>query len=187
MFYICVLINKKTDKTMLKAIIQGNLGNPPELRQTQNGKPMTTFSVAHTERKKDQNGNYQNGNTTWVKVLIFDDINYMNLQKGMKIRVEGNLQLNSYQGNDGQTKTNLQVIANNYNITIAPKKPQQNQNAGYGQTNGNGQNWGQQPQQNNGQNWNNQQPQNNSAPQWNQQPAGLQQNVPPPNDDNVPF
>ena len=77
-----------------KTVIVGNLGNDPELRQTQTGISVTSFSVAVNERWNDSDGNKQE-KTTWYRVTCWRGLaetcaKY--LTKGRQVLVEGNMQ-----------------------------------------------------------------------------------------------
>lgn len=56
---------------MANTTITGNLGKAPELKHTQQGKPMTRLSVAWSERQRDRNGEYFDGPTVWVSATVF--------------------------------------------------------------------------------------------------------------------
>ena len=53
-----------------KAILIGNLGRDPEMRHTPSGKPVTTFSIATTEKWRDQNGEMQES-TEWHNIVLW--------------------------------------------------------------------------------------------------------------------
>ncbi|WP_232371226.1 single-stranded DNA-binding protein [Desulfogranum marinum] len=75
---------------MQKTTLIGNLGNNPELRDA-NGTPVCSFSVATTERWKDQQGNKQE-KTEWHKIVAWGnlaDICAEYLGKGSKVYIEG--------------------------------------------------------------------------------------------------
>jgi single-strand DNA-binding protein len=68
-----------------KLIIIGNLGRDPEMRYTVDGKPVTSFSVAVSDRKEE---------TMWVRVSAWNKLAEtcnQYLHKGSKVLVEGRL------------------------------------------------------------------------------------------------
>lgn len=75
---------------MQKTTLIGNLGNDPELRDA-NGTAVCSFSVATTERWKDQQGNRQE-NTEWHKIVAWGNLANIcaqYLKKGSKVYIEG--------------------------------------------------------------------------------------------------
>ena len=75
-----------------KLIIIGNLGRDPEMRYTVDGKPVTSFSVAVSDRKDE---------TMWVRVSTWNKLAEtcnQHLHKGSKVLVEGRLKADA-QGN----------------------------------------------------------------------------------------
>ena len=72
-----------------KVTLLGNLGQDPEIRTTQGGKELASFSLATSETWKDKASGEKKTKSEWHKVVIFND-NLVNLvknytQKGSKI------------------------------------------------------------------------------------------------------
>lgn len=94
---------------MNKVILVGRLGKDVEVRYTQNGKCVASFSLAVTRPGvKDT--------TDWIDVVAWEKLaencgNY--LGKGSKIIVEGRLQIRSYEAKDGQKRRIAEVVAQN--------------------------------------------------------------------------
>lgn len=98
---------------MNRLTITGNLGSDPEMRYTRSGAAFANFPVAVNERWTNSAGERQE-RTTWFQVTAWSGLaevcqNY--LSKGSKVLVEGSLSLDTWQGNDGQTRANLAVRA----------------------------------------------------------------------------
>lgn len=96
-----------------KAIIIGNLGADPELRQTQSGTAVCQLSVATNEQWKDQSGTPQE-RTEWHRVVVFgrqaeNVAKY--LSKGRSVYVEGRIQTRSWTGDDGQKRYTTEIVA----------------------------------------------------------------------------
>lgn len=99
---------------LCKATIVGNLGADPEQRFTQDGRPITRFRVAVNNRRKDRDGNFVD-HTEWFSVTSFGrqaEIAAERLQKGSRVYVDGRLESRTYQGNDGQSRYSLDIVAN---------------------------------------------------------------------------
>lgn len=102
-----------------KVTIVGNLGGDPETRYTPSGKMNVRFSIATNRRFTDQSGQLQE-RTTWFRVTAWGGLaETMDrlaqngaLAKGKQVFVEGRLDANEYQDQQGQTRTSLDVFAN---------------------------------------------------------------------------
>lgn len=92
---------------MIKLQIIGNLGRDADKRDV-NGKAVINFTVAHTEKWKDAQGNQQD-RTTWVDCSYWTEktgiIPY--LTKGTTVYVEGNPDARAYTSKEGEAKSSL--------------------------------------------------------------------------------
>jgi len=99
---------------MNKAMIIGNLGNDPELHYTKNSAaPVTTLSVATTERWKDADGNKQE-QTDWHRVVAWGGLAVIcgeHLSKGDKVYFEGRLHTRKWKDQDGNIRYTTEIIA----------------------------------------------------------------------------
>ena len=97
-----------------KITIIGNTGQEPEMRFTPNGKPVTSFSVATNWMYTSQDGERKQ-ETEWFNVVAWNRLaeqcNQF-LAKGKLVYVEGRLHTRNWEGQDGQSHTRLEVIAN---------------------------------------------------------------------------
>lgn len=103
-----------------RVVLVGNLGRDPEMRYSQNGTPVTTFSLAVNRRRRDQEGQYQD-ETSWFRVTLFrfqaENANEW-LRKGNKVLVEGQLQVRQYTDSNGVERTSVDVLADSFlNLT----------------------------------------------------------------------
>ena len=96
-----------------KAILIGNLGADPELRYTQSGTPVASFSVATTRRWKGQDGQQQE-ETEWHRIVAWQrlaEICNEYLHKGSKVYVEGRLQTRKWQDQSGNDRYTTEIVA----------------------------------------------------------------------------
>lgn len=96
---------------MNKVILTGNLTKDPDLRYTQSGTGVASFTLAVNRRYSNQNGDKEAdfiNCVAWQKTAEFV-ANYF--KKGQMMALEGRLQVRSYEGNDGQKKWVTEVIA----------------------------------------------------------------------------
>jgi single-strand DNA-binding protein len=103
-----------------RVILVGNLGRDPEMRYSQNGTPITNFSMAVNRRRRDQDGQYQD-ETSWFRVTLFRQQaeNAAEwLRKGNRVLVEGQLQVRTYTDANGVERTSVDVNADSFmNLT----------------------------------------------------------------------
>lgn len=94
---------------MIKMQVIGNLGKDCVVN-TVNGKNVINFTVAHTEKYKDNQGNQQD-KTIWVDCAYWTDRAAIGqyLLKGKQVYVEGNPEVRTYPKNDGTTGFSLSL------------------------------------------------------------------------------
>ena len=100
-----------------KVVLVGNLGREPEIRHTNNGKKIASFSLATSDVWKDANGERQE-KTEWHRVVVFNsntaDFVEKFLKKGSKVYVEGSLQTRKWTDNSGQDKYTTEIVVGNF-------------------------------------------------------------------------
>ena len=102
-----------------KVILVGNLGADPEIRRTQDGRPIANLSVATSESWRDKNSGERREKTEWHRVVIFNEglckvaENY--LKKGSKVYIEGQLQTRKWTDQSGQDKYSTEVVLQGFN------------------------------------------------------------------------
>ena len=105
-----------------KVILIGNLGKDPEIRRTQDGRPIANLRVATTESWRDKASGEKREKTEWHSVVIFNEglcrVAEQYLKKGAKVYIEGQLQTRKWQGQDGQDKYSTEVVLQNFNGTL---------------------------------------------------------------------
>lgn len=92
---------------MIKLQVIGNLGKDALVNNV-NGKNVINFTVAHTERYKDAQGN-QKDRTTWVDCAYWTDRTAVApyLKKGTQVFVEGQPDVRTYTTQDGRQGASL--------------------------------------------------------------------------------
>jgi single-strand DNA-binding protein len=105
-----------------KVILIGNLGKDPEIRRTQDGRPIANLSVATSESWKDKNTGERKEKTEWHRVVIFNEglckIAEQYLKKGAKVYLEGQLQTRKWQDKDGNDKYSTEVVLQGFNSSL---------------------------------------------------------------------
>ena len=97
-----------------KVILVGNLGADPEIRRTQDGRPVANLRVATSESWKDKVTGERKERTEWHRVVIFNEnlcrIAEQYLKKGSKVFIEGQLQTRKWQDQSGQDRYSTEVV-----------------------------------------------------------------------------
>ena len=105
-----------------KVILVGNLGKDPEIRRTNDGRPIANLSVATSESWRDKNTGERKEKTEWHRVVIFNEglckIAEQYLKKGSKVYLEGQLQTRKYTDKDGNEKYSTEVVLQGFNATL---------------------------------------------------------------------
>lgn len=95
--------------TMIKLQVIGHLGKDC-IVNTVNGKNVINFTVAHTEKFRDSQGNNQE-RTTWVDCAYWTDRTAVSpyLTKGKQVFVEGTPEVRTFTRNDGTAGASLSL------------------------------------------------------------------------------
>ncbi|HEX4893414.1 MAG TPA: single-stranded DNA-binding protein [Hyphomicrobiaceae bacterium] len=105
-----------------KVILIGNLGRDPEIRRTQDGRPIANLRIATTETWRDKASGEKRERTEWHTVVIFNEnlckVAEQYLKKGAKVYVEGQLQTRKWQDQQGQERYSTEVVLQNFNGTL---------------------------------------------------------------------
>ena len=94
-----------------KVILIGNLGKDPEIRRTQDGRPIANLSIATSESWKKDGEKHEK--TEWHRVVFFGKLAEIvgeYLKKGSLVYVEGRLQTRSWD-KDGETRYTTEIVA----------------------------------------------------------------------------
>jgi len=102
-----------------KVILIGNLGADPDIKRTQDGRPIANLSIATSESWRDKNSGERREKTEWHRVVIFNEglckIAESYLKKGSKVYIEGALQTRKWTDQSGQDKYSTEVVLQGFN------------------------------------------------------------------------
>jgi single-strand DNA-binding protein len=97
-----------------KVILVGNLGADPEIRRTQDGRPVANLRIATSESWRDKATGERREKTEWHRVVIFNEnlcrIAEQYLKKSSKVYIEGALQTRKWQDQSGQDRYSTEVV-----------------------------------------------------------------------------
>jgi single-strand DNA-binding protein len=120
-----------------KVILVGNLGKDPEIRRTQDGRPIANLRVATSESWRDKTTGERKEKTEWHSVVIFSEglcrIAEQYLKKGSKVYLEGSLQTRKWQDKDGHDRYSTEVVLQNFNsqLTMLDRSGNAGNDAGF--------------------------------------------------------
>lgn len=110
--------------------ISGNIGREPELRQTQGGTQVLTFSLAVSDRKRNPQSGQWEDVTNWIPCVVFgnraESLSKF-LSKGMKCAIEGKLRQSSYTDKSGQNRSKIEVVVDEVEFLSGSKAQNQQQ------------------------------------------------------------
>ncbi len=105
-----------------KVILIGNLGKDPEIRRTQDGRPIANLSVATSESWRDKTTGERKEKTEWHRVVVFNEglckIIEQYLKKGSKVYLEGALQTRKWTDKEGHDKYSTEVVLQGFNSQL---------------------------------------------------------------------
>jgi single-strand DNA-binding protein len=105
-----------------KVILVGNLGKDPEIRRTQDGKAIGSFSIATSETWRDKATGERKEKTEWHRIVCFHDglnkVVEQYLKKGSKVYIEGQLQTRKWTDKDGVEKYSTEIVLQGFNSVL---------------------------------------------------------------------
>lgn len=105
-----------------KVILVGNLGADPEVRRTQDGRPVARLRIATSESWRDRNSGERREKTEWHTVVIFNEglckIAEQYLRKGAKVYLEGQLQTREWEDQQGAKRYSTEVVLQGFNSAL---------------------------------------------------------------------
>ena len=105
-----------------KVMLIGRLGQDPEVRNTQDGRSLCTFSIATSESWNDKNTGEKREKTEWHRIVVFNEglVNIIQqyVKKGSNVFLEGQLQTRKWEDKDGIEKYTTEVVLQGFNSTF---------------------------------------------------------------------
>ena len=105
-----------------KVILVGNVGKDPEIRRTQDGRPIANLSLATSETWRDKSTGERKEKTEWHRVVIFSEplckVVEQYVKKGSKLYIEGALQTRKWTDQSGAEKYSTEVVLQGFNGTL---------------------------------------------------------------------
>jgi len=101
-----------------KVTLLGFLGADPEVRRTQDGRPIVNLRLATSESWRDKSTGERREKTEWHRVVIFNEglakVAEQYLRKGSHVYMEGQLQTRKWQDQSGADRYSTEVVLQNF-------------------------------------------------------------------------
>lgn len=121
-----------------RVMLIGNLGADPEIRRTNDGKPIANLRIATSESWRDKNSGDRRERTEWHRVVIFNEglckIAEQYLKKGSKVYLEGQIQTRKWTDQSGAEKYSTEVVLQGFNASLTMLDAPQTKDSGGQQT-----------------------------------------------------
>ncbi|AYM62306.1 MULTISPECIES: single-stranded DNA-binding protein [Agrobacterium] len=105
-----------------KVILIGNVGADPEIRRTQDGRPIANLRIATSETWRDRNSGERKEKTEWHTVVVFNEglckVVEQYVKKGAKLYIEGQLQTRKWQDQTGNDRYSTEIVLQGFNSTL---------------------------------------------------------------------
>ncbi|WP_313617151.1 single-stranded DNA-binding protein [Agrobacterium sp.] len=105
-----------------KVILIGNVGADPEIRRTQDGRPIANLRIATSESWRDRNSGERKEKTEWHTVVVFNEglckVIEQYVKKGAKLYIEGALQTRKWQDQNGNDRYSTEVVLQGFGSTL---------------------------------------------------------------------
>lgn len=115
-----------------KVVLIGYLGHKPDIRTTQYGGKVASFSLATSESWTDKNSGERREKTEWHRIVIYNEalvkLAEQYLDIGSKIYLEGQLQTSKWQDSNGIDRYTTEIVLQKYRSAIRLLDSQGNNN-----------------------------------------------------------
>lgn len=105
-----------------KCILVGNVVADPEIRRTQDGRPIANIRLATNESWRDKTTGERKEKAEYHRVVVFNEglckVVEQYLKKGAKVYIEGALQTRKWTDKDGVEKYSTEVVLQGFNATL---------------------------------------------------------------------
>jgi single-strand DNA-binding protein len=108
--------------SLSKTMLIGHLGGDPDIRRTQAGKPVASFSVATSEHWRDKTTGERKEATEWHRIVIFNEalcgVAEQYLKKGSKVYIEGQNKTRKWTDQGGVEKYTTEIVLQAFNAKL---------------------------------------------------------------------
>jgi len=107
--------------TITSTTIAGNLTRDPEIRYTRDGQATTSLSVAVNRRWQNRQTQEWEESTSFFEIVCWRDLAEnvaLRLTKGVRVVVTGRLEQRSWETEDGETRTKVELVADDIGASL---------------------------------------------------------------------
>ena len=108
--------------SMNRATLIGHLGADPEIRRTQDGRPIVNFNLATSESWRDKHTGERKENTEWHRIVIFNEglckVAEDYLKKGAKAMIEGAIKTRKWQDQQCQDRYSTEIVLSGFDSKL---------------------------------------------------------------------
>lgn len=98
------------------AILKGHVGQEPNVRTTENGRKVMTFTMATTSRYKSRDGEWVDEPPVWHNIVAWGHLAENAVVKGNLVEVKGKISNRSYDDKDGVKRYITEVVATELDV-----------------------------------------------------------------------
>lgn len=121
-----------------QVLIIGALGADPEVRRTQDGKPIVNLNMAVSEQWRDRDGNRKES-TEWIRTVIFSEglakLAEAYLKKGSRVLLQGKWKTRKWTDQSGQDRYSTELVLQGFDAKLvmldSAEKPKDRQQTSY--------------------------------------------------------
>jgi single-strand DNA-binding protein len=113
-----------------RATLLGNIGQDPEIRRTQDGRPIATLSIATSETWRDKESGERKERTQWHRIVVFNEalckVVEQYVKKGSKLLVEGMIETRKWQDQAGADRYTTEIVLRAFDarlVLLGDRKP----------------------------------------------------------------
>ncbi len=119
-----------------KVILIGNLGADPEIKRTQDGRPIANLRFVTSESWRDKNIGERRERNEWHRVVCLNEglckVIEQYVKKGSKVYIEGALQTRKWQDQSGADRYSTEVVLQGFNGNLTMLDSRQSSGGQYG-------------------------------------------------------
>lgn len=97
-----------------RVMLIGNLGADPEIKRTQDGRPIANMRIATSESWRDKSTGERKEKTEWHRIVVFNEglckVVEQYLKKGSKVYIEGQLQTRKWTDKEGVDRYSTEIV-----------------------------------------------------------------------------
>jgi len=120
-----IRVDERAGMAKCDITVRGNLGADVEVKWSKAGKAYSVLRVGSTPSKKNASGEWENGDTMWFSVTVFEELNPFEFKKGAPVEIEGTFTHRVFTKKDGSQGYSLDVLGQHIQLAYKEGKKAQ--------------------------------------------------------------